>query len=87
MAYSLKLLIVMLMMVIATAIMFMTLHKDETYSEKRMQKIPVQIDDGRRRRMNRLPPPEEEQSDNRPYALYLGFLLFVYLLFVFLRLA
>ncbi len=87
MDYSLKLFIVMLMFVVAAVMMFMTLRKDETYSEKRMQKIPVPIDDGRRRTAHRLPPQEEEDTEHKPYALYLGFLLFAYLLFVFLRFA
>ncbi len=86
MDYSLKLFIVMMTMVVAAAMMFMTIRKDETYSDKRMRKIPVRIDDGRKRGAQQL-PPEEEQSDNRPLALYLGFLLFVYFLFLFLRFA
>ncbi len=87
MDYSLKLFIVMLMVVIAALTMFIMLRRDETTPEKRMQKIPVPIDDGRRRRVPRIQPQEEEQSKNIPYALYLGFLFFAYLLFLFLRFA
>ncbi len=87
MDYSLKLFVVLLMMVIAAVMLYMMIRGDETSSEKHMQKIPVPIDDGRKRQMNRLPPHEEEQGDNHPFALYLGFLLFVYLLFMFLRFA
>lgn len=85
MDYTLKIFSFISVLVVAAVVLATALRSDEAWKARRMAKVPVPLDETGRRRRPPVSPPEDEPEKQDSTVLYVGFLLFVYLLLYLLR--